>query len=261
MDGALGSVASWLARLLIPTRCVLCQSLGELSLCQDCAPQLRLINSACSRCGRLRQTSFASPDCGECHGRTLGIEKARSRLVYNPAGRRLLAEFKYQRRQAAGQVLAEQMKPWLAAGADQLFQQPGIQLSAVVPVPMFASRLRRRRFNQAEFLAQRIAVDLGLPCRPELLERTRDTDTQVGKSLNQRRENVRGAFAVPGAMAEEVKGRAVLLVDDLMTTGSTLLACARALRRAGCSASYAITAFSTAGRYEPDDDVPPPVGL
>ncbi len=261
MSGIAGKLGLWFARLLIPTRCLLCQRLGEDALCQECSALLQPVGNACLRCGRRRQTAYASPDCGECHGRTLGVERARSLLVYNQVGRKLLAEFKYQRRQAAGQVLAEKMQPWLAPGAMALYGQAGLSINAVIPVPMYSARLRKRRFNQADFLAQRVAQQLGCPCRPELLERTRDTETQVGKSLNQRQENVRGAFSVPESLRDQVRGGCFIVVDDVMTTGSTMLACSRALRRAGAAASYALTAFSTSRGFEPDDDVPAPIGL
>jgi ComF family protein len=134
----------------------------------------------------------------------------------------------------------------VSSSAVELYATPELKFDCVVPVPLHPARLRERRFNQSEFIAQRVARRLGAPCRPGLLRRERDTPTQVGLTANQRRLNVRGAFKVTG----EVKGKTVLIVDDLMTTGSTLLACAATLRRAGCRTSYGFTVFSTHNEVE-----------
>jgi len=105
----------------------------------------------------------------------------------------------------------------------------------VVPVPLHARKLRQRGFNQAEMIA-RAALKLTAAQRFELqtvLERTRETQSQIGLSRHQRRENLRGAFAVTAP--EEIRGRDVLLVDDVFTTGTTVSECARVLRRAGAA--------------------------
>lgn len=256
--GSLQGVVHWLARLLIPTRCVLCQRLGPEALCESCALLLEPVGRCCNRCGRRRYTSFESPDCGECHGRRLGIEAARSSLIYNEAGRKLLAEFKFRGRQAAGQVLAVQILSRLGDGLQSLYRQPELQAAALVPVPMHPQRLRQRRFNQAEFLAQRLGRHFALPVWTEVLQRSRDTETQVGKSAAQRKVNVRGAFSVPDRARERIAGRSLILVDDVMTTGATLHACALALGRGGADRTYGLTAFSTQHGFEPEMELPAP---
>jgi ComF family protein len=231
-----------LTKLLLPTRCVLCQELGPEVLCAGCAKGLQSIPpDNCLRCGRLRRTSFASPDCGECHGQTIGVLRARSVFVYNEPARTLLGEFKFRRHIGTGEELTARALQLLPKSCEQLYAAPELKFDYVVPVPLHSSRLRERRFNQSEFIAHRVARHLGAACRPALLLRERDTPTQVGLSANQRKLNVRGAFKVAG----EVKGKTVLIVDDLMTTGSTLLACASTLRKAGCRTTYGFTLFST----------------
>lgn len=231
-----------LTKLLLPTRCVLCQELGPEVLCAGCAKGLQTIPpDNCLRCGRLRRTTFASPDCGECHGQTIGVVRARSAFVYNEPARTLLGEFKFRRHIGSGEELIRRALNFLPRQCSELYASADLKFDYVVPVPLHPARLRERRFNQSEFIAQRVARHLGAPCRPGLLRRERDTPTQVGLTANQRRLNVRGAFRVTG----EVKDKAVLVVDDLMTTGSTLLACASALRKAGCRTSYGFTLFST----------------
>lgn len=115
----------------------------------------------------------------------------------------------------------------------------------VVPVPLHAGKRRQRGFNQAELIA-RAALKLEPSRRFELrlvLDRTRETQSQIGLSCHQRRENLRGAFAVN--MPEEVRGREVLLVDDVFTTGTTVSECARVLRRAGATKVYVATVART----------------
>ena len=239
-----------LTRLLLPTRCVLCQELGPDVLCINCAKGLQpILPDNCLRCGRLRRTSFASPDCGECHGQTIGVIRARSAFVYNEPARTLLGEFKFRRHIGAGEDLIARALRSVKHDASDVYATPALKFDYVVPVPLHTARLRERRFNQSEFIAQRLAKRFGAPCRPGVLRRERDTPTQVGLTANQRRLNVRGAFKVQG----DVKGKTVLLVDDLMTTGSTLLACASALRRAGCRTTYGFTLFSTHHDIESPD--------
>lgn len=240
-----------LAGLVLPTRCLLCLRIGPDLLCGLCRGQLEPIGGRfCLRCGRQRMTPWSSPDCGECHGQRLGVAKARSALVYNQAGRSLLAEFKYKRKLAAGDVLAECSLQGWPASLDEMFGTAIGSQALVVPVPMHRRRFRERRFNQAEFLARRYASHFGLGAPQQALLRTRETPTQVGLSANQRRENVRNAFEVPAALQRFVEGKPVILVDDLMTTGATLAACAGALRKAGAAASYGLTVFSTVPHYE-----------
>jgi ComF family protein len=241
-----------LTKLLLPTRCVLCQELGPEVLCRQCEAGLQpILGDNCMRCGRLRRTSFASPDCGECHGQTIGVIRARSAFVYNEPARTLLGEFKFHRHVGAGEELIARALKHIGGAAPEIYATPELKFDAIIPVPLHLARLRERRFNQSEFIANRLAKRVGAPCKPAWLRRERDTPTQVGLSANQRRVNVRGAFKVTA----EVKGRTVLLVDDLMTTGSTLLACASALRRAGCRTAYGFTLFST------HHDLESPVGL
>lgn len=108
----------------------------------------------------------------------------------------------------------------------------------VVPVPLHAARQRDRGYNQAQQLAEGLALRLSLPCSPSALRRERDTRSQVGLDAAGRRANVHGAFY---CQAEAVSGRHVLLVDDVYTTGATLGACAEAMLQAGAPAVYAIT--------------------
>jgi ComF family protein len=245
-----------LLELLLPTRCVMCQHLGKKTVCDACLAGLDAVGERhCLRCGRRRETLFASPDCGECFGDSIGVKRARSAYIYNATGRALLAEFKFHKRIGAGLALIEGLTAWVGGGLPTVFDDPELSCGLVVPVPLHAARIRARRFNQAELAARSVARRLSIQCAPQALARIRETPSQVGLSANQRRENVRGAFAVPEAQRKLIAGRSVLLIDDLMTTGATLAACARALRKGGSGAVYGLTLFST--YYGADDAAGP----
>ena len=108
----------------------------------------------------------------------------------------------------------------------------------VIPVPLHQERLRARGYNQAEKIATALATQILVPCEPDALSRERETRSQVGLNREERLQNVEDAFF---ADADRVSGRTVLLVDDVRTTGATLISCAAALSLAGCSGVYAIT--------------------
>ena len=115
----------------------------------------------------------------------------------------------------------------------------------VVPVPLHARKLRQRGFNQSELIA-RDAIKteaVGMVLHSRVLERRRETQSQIGLTRHQRRENIRGAFAV--TRPEEIAGREILLVDDVFTTGTTVSECARVLRRAGASKIFVATVART----------------
>jgi ComF family protein len=110
------------------------------------------------------------------------------------------------------------------------------EAEAVAPVPLHPFRLLKRRYNQAAEIARPLARRAGLAYLPDVLVRSKRTDSQGGKSGSGRRRNVQGAFVVPAARAAKVAGRRILLIDDVLTTGATVNACARALLKAGALA-------------------------
>jgi len=162
---------------------------------------------------------------------------------YEGGLRDLIHMLKYQGVRPAANVLGRM----LAEVLDALRPNTGDAKLVVVPVPLHTSKLRQRGFNQSEFIAR---IALKLVASPEkyalasdALERTRDTQSQIGLTRHQRRENLRGAFRV--RHAEVIAGQEVLLVDDVFTTGTTASECARILRRAGASRVWVATVART----------------
>lgn len=154
-------------------------------------------------------------------------DRARAVAHFSGSMRTLVHQLKYADRHDARTLFGR----WLAEAGREL--QPG--LDVIVPVPLSRLRLLLRHFNQAAVLASEVARHTGVPMHPMLLRRTRWTRSQVGMTRDQRRRNIAGAFGVPRRRRAWLEGRHVLLVDDVVTTGATVDACARTLKRAGAA--------------------------
>lgn len=154
-------------------------------------------------------------------------DRARAVAHFGGSLRELVHQFKYADRHDARALFGR----WLAEAGRELRDGADV----IVPVPMTRLRLLLRRFNQAAVLARELSRHMGIPVDPHLLERARASTRQVGLTRDQRRRNVAGAFAVPVRRRSRIEGRNVLLIDDVITTGATVNACARALKRAGAA--------------------------
>ena len=154
-------------------------------------------------------------------------DRARAVAHFSGTTRTLIHQFKYADRHDARALFGR----WLAeAGRDLM-----ADIDVVVPVPLSRWRLLSRRFNQAAILAQALSRRTGLAVDLHLLQRSRFTSTQVGLTRDQRRRNLAGALRVASGRRASLEGRSVLLIDDVITTGATAEACARALKRAGAA--------------------------
>jgi len=185
--------------------------------------------------------------CGECLKSRPLFARAASYGAYANGLRELVHLLKYHHVRPAASVLGRMT----AEAADELLPDFSSRNPLLIPVPLHASKLRERGFNQAELIARAAwkRMESGTTLRFEFvcdaLKRRRATESQVGLTREQRQTNLRGAFAVSDAKA--VSGREVLLVDDVLTTGATVSECARVLRKAGAKAVWVATA-ARAGR-------------
>jgi ComF family protein len=181
--------------------------------------------------------------CGLCRRVEPPYVKAAAYGSYDGGLRELIHLLKYEQVRPAANVLGRMLAE-ATAGLQPLFKDSTV---VVVPVPLHARKRRQRGFNQSELIA-RGAVKLmpaenRLEVSSEVLERCRETQSQIGLSRHQRRQNMRGAFAV--AKPEVIAGREILLVDDVFTTGTTVSECARVLRRAGAAKVFVATVART----------------
>lgn len=220
---------SWeLLDWVFPPCCVGCNRPGT-RWCRECRDSVKPPpEPLCPLCG-MPQPHGA--ECGVCRENPPYFQALRSWGVFDGSLRKALHRLKYHRDIALGQSLAETMLPALVG-----LHWP---VDMVIPIPLGKNRLRERGYNQASLIARPLALALDLEYSPGSLMRWRETHSQVGLNRAQRRENVNGVFRVEAGAA---RGRTILLIDDVATTGSTLSSACEVLRAAGALQVYAFTA-------------------
>jgi len=225
---------------LLPAACLACEDRlpleveGEL-VCATCLSRLREAPwPRCPRCHFPSGTGRAAAACAACRDWPSALQTARSVVILEDVAERLVHALKYQGWKELAPLLAERMGalplPERAAAADVL----------VVPMPTTRKRRRQRGYNQAGRISEAYALRTGRPVL-EALERTGGGGSQVALHPAQRRTNVRRAFSVAPALAAELQGRHVILVDDVLTTGATASEAALTLERAGADGVSLIT--------------------
>lgn len=224
---------------VLPPRCPACSVIvdGDGRFCSACWTSLDFLGAPqCAQCGvPFAHDRGQGAQCGACLAAPPLWRRARAAMVYEGAARTALLRFKLADRQHLAAMMADAMAR--AARADALLQ-PGVLL---VPVPLHRWRLWRRGFNQALLLARALAQSSGADLSIDDLMRVRATRPSVGLGAEARAANVRGAFRVRNA--QRMSGRAVVLVDDVLTSSATAAACTKALLAAG-AASVDILTFA-----------------
>lgn len=226
------------ASLFYPSLCAVCSNPVEQSeyLCSTCnqnAPRIR--PPFCAKCsepfpGAITE-SFA---CANCSHRTLYFDTAVSAYRSRGIVRKVVHDFKYGKQTHLQHPIAD----WLVETLDDP-RLHGRTFDAIVPVPLHPARKRERGFNQAELLANLLSARAGIPCRP-VMQRIRYTTTQTAFDRTERMQNLHEAFRL--RKNSDVRGLRVLLIDDILTTGSTLSECARVLKTGGALSVHAATA-------------------
>ncbi|GAP11205.1 predicted amidophosphoribosyltransferases [Bellilinea caldifistulae] len=222
----------WIAMdWLYPPSCAACGKKGE-RLCTSCQQQIIPIDhqQACPLCD-LPAVGHLCPDC---QSQKPSFDLLRSYGVYEGALRQSIHELKYENDLALADTLCHLLI--------SLYKQQNWTIDLICPVPLSPQRLRERGYNQSALLAQLLAWAVSTPFNNKALIRIRETRSQVGLNAEQRRINVKNAFA---ARSKIVQHKAILLVDDIATTSATLSACAEALKAAGAEKVYALTLART----------------
>jgi ComF family protein len=216
-----------LLEFFLTRMCLFCGvPVGEeaaVAVCPECDAQITWVASPLCACCGMMFAERVGPDhlCGECQADLPPFARARAAVLYNGPVTQAITRFKFSRQMAFLPVMQHWLKRLLClelvAAADLL-----------APVPLHSKRIKHRGFNQALLLAQAFPQ---APLAREAVVRTRHTQPQVGLKPKERRDNVKGAFSVTDPAL--VKGKHVLLVDDLYTTGATVKECAKVLLKAG----------------------------
>jgi competence protein ComFC len=213
--------------LIYPPVCGGCDRPGS-RWCKDCQQNVpHLVEPLCEVCGI---SIGGSGLCADCQRTRPRYRLLRSWSVFENPIRNALHKLKYRRDLALGDALAAQVCEFAVD-----LKWP---VEMIVPVPLGKKRLKERGYNQVNLIARPLALAAGMVFVPDGLTRIRETRSQVGLTKRERRANVNGAFLAQG---KSVKGRVVLLMDDVATTGSTLSSCAEALYAAGARDVFAVT--------------------
>jgi ComF family protein len=226
----LRDLARGLKQLIFPGVCAHCETLlgtPDADFCPDCIRALTTDpHFMCPRCtSTVGEHADVSDGCPGCRDDTFHFASAFRLGPYDGVLREVVIAMKHR----AGETLAECMGHFWARHHAERFRK--LQADLVVPVPLHWWRRWRRGYNQAECLSAAVAMHLGIEHRPKWLRRIRPTASQMNLPATARRENVRGAFRA--SRSAMLNGRRILLIDDVLTTGSTASEAARALRSAG----------------------------
>lgn len=225
--------------LVYPRQCQVCGEVRHCDrfafLCNPCYEQAFWIQPPyCEKCGLPCSGRIDHPfSCPHCHDLALHFDRASALVRFRGVVRHAIHALKYKR-----QIFwVKALHGWMGAGLEGRDFREEVDL--ILPVPLHPVRERERGFNQAVLLSRELSRQCRIPVRRRALARTRLTETQTHFDREERLANLRGAFEV--RLPDEICGRRVLLVDDVLTTGSTASECARVLRKAGATSILVFT--------------------
>ena len=202
--------------------------------CSHCIDKLPFITEkVCIRCGDILENQGYY--CKRCKGRTITFDRAISCFKYDGKIKTLIHSLKFDK----AKYVALSLSKFLA----DVFINEKLYANIIIPVPLCDKRLKQRGYNQSKILADELSKHLKLKVKDNLLKRVKETPNQTELNFNQRQVNLLDAFKVVNS--KEIKDKAVLLIDDIYTTGATARECSKVLRKAGAKAIYVLTVGHT----------------
>jgi len=225
----IGNLARNIVDLILPPQCISCRSVIDSAgnICAGCWKQLNFISEPlCEACGY--PFPYEAPGikfCAACARKAPPFDRARAALCYDEQSKRLVTGLKFSDKTHQAPTFSKLM----AVSGNALITES----DCIIPVPLHRIRLFMRRYNQAALLALGLAKLSDKPVIYDLLVRKINTPPQMSLNRNQRLKNVKSAFGINDKYKEKVKGKSVLLIDDVMTTGATIESCAKILKKSG----------------------------
>lgn len=230
----LSAILKGCVEALTPSRCLGCPELVDRqgTLCSNCWSRITFITEPqCKICGYPFEHAISDEAiCAGCLHTPPPYAQARSLMAYEETSRKIILELKH----GDGTHIAPYMAQWLAR---LLPEKPDL----ITPVPLHWVRLLKRGYNQSALISNALSRLLGLPLTPDLLVRSRNTPSQGGLTNKKRHQNVSTAFTVQQKNLTSLKNKNIVLIDDVFTTGATVVACSKALKRAGARCVTVLT--------------------
>ncbi len=226
---------------ILPPRCAGCgvKISAHGFVCSACWGELQPLSAPyCTKCSiPFEFETEGESQCAACMVSVPEFDWARAAVLYEEMGKRLVLRLKHSGTNAVVPVMAQMMATAVH----------NCDVDMIVPVPLHSKRFVSRRFNQSQLLAKQLAVHLNVPVDNFVLIKKRATASQGGLNRKERFKNVTGVFAVEKGRIETLKGKHILLVDDVLTTGATAGACAKVLKKAGAS-EVGLAVFARVGQ-------------
>ncbi len=225
-----------LVDFILPPRCLICGKVigSDSSLCADCFSKVNFISKPyCAHCGRpLSDVRNNELCCTACLKSKSPFRLCRSAVAYDSFSKKLILDFKFTDRLENKYLLSR----WLFMAGEDIWKQ---NIDLIIPVPLHYSRLFKRKYNQSAVLAKELSKLSRIPADYKSLKKIKHTLPQIQCDGKQRIKNVRNAFEI--TLPENIKGKRIVLIDDVYTTGATLKECAKALKKQGAKSVDALT--------------------
>lgn len=224
--------------LFSPEKCICCgrEKIEKSSpFCDACKEKVSFISGrVCDKCGK---PINAGKVCDKCKNIKWNFDKARTCVVYDEFSSSMITKFKYSKAKYLGERLSDFL-------VDAYANYPELSADIVTFVAITEKKLKQRGFNQTEVLAKLFAEKSGLECKSTLVK-VKETKAQAGLDRTLRMQNLKNSFSIKSDVKSQIKGKNILLIDDVFTTGSTACECAKVLKKAGASGVFVLTVAKT----------------